>query len=69
MVRILDIIQDKDNIKIDLDVNGAHVILNVQNDVTVLVHNAHLKIAELRDFRDWESIRMEISPVTHVIPG
>lgn len=52
---------DDNSVSIDLDIDGVHVVVSAKSDVTVMVLNANIKVAEQLSY----AIRMNIRPTKH----
>ena len=53
---------DNDSVSIDLDIDGVHVVVSAKSDVTVMVLNANIKVAEQLSYANGQSVRMNIRP-------
>ena len=56
---------DNDSVSIDLDIDGVHVVVSAKSDVTVMVLNANIKVAEQLSYANGQSVRMNIRPTLH----
>ena len=56
---------DDNSVSIDLDIDGVHVVVSAKSDVTVMVLNANIKVAEQLSYANWQFVRMNIRPTKH----